>query len=150
MKSAIALVVFLAVSLGGGAWIGTIARPDGWYRHLDKPWFNPPDWIFAPVWSVLYVLIALAGWRVWQSGNRKALTAWMIQMALNFLWPPLFFNAHATLPALVIILGLLASILIFLARAGARDRFAFWCFVPYAMWVSYAALLNAAILRLNG
>ena len=150
MKSIIALVIFLAVSLGGGAWIGTIARPDGWYRHLDKPWFNPPDWIFAPVWSVLYVLIALAGWRIWQSKNRKALSAWVIQMALNFLWPPLFFNAHATLPALIVILGLLASILIFLGRTGERDRFAVWCLVPYAVWGSYAALLNAAILRLNG
>ncbi|KTR05798.1 CrtK/TspO family sensor protein [Aureimonas ureilytica] len=150
MKSVLSLVIFLAVSLGGGAWIGTIARPDGWYRHLAKPWFNAPDWIFAPVWSVLYVLIALAGWRIWQSKNRKALSAWVIQMALNFLWPPLFFNAHATLPALVVILGLLASILIFLGRTGERDRFAFWCFVPYAVWVSYASLLNAAILKLNG
>ncbi|ALN72582.1 TspO/MBR family protein [Aureimonas sp. AU20] len=150
MKALASLIGFLLVSLGGGFWIGQIARPDGWFRHLAKPWFNPPDWLFAPVWSVLYVLIAVAGWRAFRAGNGKALTAWIIQMALNFLWPPLFFNAHATLPALIVILGLLAAILIFLARVGTRDRVAFWCFVPYAMWVSYATLLNAAIWRMNG
>ncbi len=150
MKNGAALIGFLAVSVGGGFLIGTASRPDDWYRALEKPWFNPPDWVFGPTWSVLYVLIAVAGWRVWRSGHRKALVAWGVQMALNFLWPPIFFNAHATLAALVVILGLLGSILVFLARAGLRDRVAFWCFVPYAMWVAYAALLNGAIWRLNG
>lgn len=146
----LSLPIFLAISLGGGLLIGASNTPDDWYRHLEKPWFNPPNWVFAPAWTVLYVLIAVAGWRVLRSGNGKALVAWGVQMALNFLWSPLFFSAHAILPALVVILGLLAAILVFLARTGGRDALAFWCFVPYAVWVSYAALLNAAIWRLNG
>ncbi len=144
------LLVFLAISLGGGLLVGASNMPDDWYRHLAKPWFNPPNWVFGPVWTVLYLLIAVAGWQVWQAGNRRALVTWIVQMALNFLWSPLFFSAHAILPALVVILGMLAAILTFLARTGARDRVAFWCFVPYAVWVSYATLLNAAIWRLNG
>ncbi|WP_061929758.1 TspO/MBR family protein [Aureimonas sp. AU22] len=146
----LSLLVFLAISLGGGLLIGANNTPDDWYRHLDKPWFNPPNWVFAPAWTVLYVLIAVAGWRVFQAGNRRAMVPWVLQMALNFLWSPLFFSAHALLPALVVILGLLAAILAFLARTGPRDAIAFWCFVPYAVWVSYATLLNAAIWRLNG
>ena len=150
MNRWLSLAGFLLVSLGGGLWIGSGNRPDDWYRHLDKPWFNPPDWVFAPAWTVLYVLIAVAGWRVWQSGNRKALPTWAVQMGLNFLWSPLFFTAHATLAALVVVLGLFVSILAFLAQTGdKRDKIAFWCFVPYAVWVGYASLLNGAIWWLN-
>lgn len=150
MRRWAALAAFLAISLGGGLLVGSRNIPDDWYRHLEKPWFNPPDWVFAPAWTVLYILIAIAGWTVWQSGNRKALTAWAVQMALNFLWSPLFFSAHATLPALVVIVGMLAAILAFLVRTAPRDRTAFWCFVPYAVWVAYATLLNGAIWWLNG
>ena len=150
MRRWIELGLFLAISLGGGLIIGSRNTPDDWYRGLAKPWFNPPDWVFAPAWTILYVLVAVAGWLVWRAGNRRALTAWIVQMALNFLWSPLFFTAHATLPALVVILGLLVAILVFLARTASAERTAFWCFLPYAVWVSYAALLNGAIWRLNG
>ncbi|WP_182085878.1 TspO/MBR family protein [Aureimonas sp. ME7] len=144
------LLVFLVISVGGGFLIGSGNTPDDWYRHLQKPWFNPPDWIFAPAWTVIYVLVAIAGWRAFRVGNRRAMVAWGVQMALNFLWSPLFFSAHAILPALVVIVGLFVAIAAFLARVASSDRIAFWCFVPYAMWVAYATLLNFAIWRLNG
>lgn len=149
MRRWLALAVFLAISLGGGFWIGTGNAPDDWYRHLAKPWFTPPAAIFAPVWTVIYALVAIAGWRAWVSGSRPLIVAWFVQMALNFLWPPLFFSAHAPVPALVVILGLFAAILAFLVRSALRDRVAFWCFVPYAVWVAYAALLNGAIVWMN-
>ncbi len=143
------LAGFLILSVGGGFLIGSGNRPDEWYQGLVKPWFSPPDWVFAPAWTLIYVLIAVAGWRALRRGNRPALVAWGLQLALNFLWSPIFFSAHAVLPALLVILALLVSILVFLARVGTPDPVAFWCFVPYAMWVSYAAALNGGIWWLN-
>lgn len=143
------LAGFLLLTVGGGFLVGSGNRPGDWYRDLDKPWFSPPDWVFAPAWTTLYVLIAIAGWRVLRAGNRKALVAWGAQMALNFLWPPVFFTAQAVLPALAVVTALFAAILVFLGRVGLRDPVAFWCFVPYALWVAYATALNGAIWRLN-
>ncbi|MBB3949616.1 TspO/MBR family protein [Aureimonas jatrophae] len=149
MRRWLQLIAFLAFSVGGGALIGSLNAPDDWYRHLAKPWFTPPGWLFAPVWTVLYVLIGVAGWRAWRSGSTPLLTAWFIQLGLNFLWPSIFFSAHSPLVALVVIVGLLAAVLVFLVRVKARDRVAFWCFVPYAVWVAFAALLNGSIVWLN-
>ena len=143
------LAGFLALTVGGGFLIGSGNRPDDWYRDLDKPWFSPPDWVFAPAWTIIYVLVAVAGWRALRAGNRRALVAWGVQLALNFLWSPIFFTAHAVLPAFLVILGLFAAILVFLGRVGPRDPVAFWCFVPYAVWVAYAGALNGAIAWLN-
>lgn len=149
MKRWLQLVVFLIISVGAGAWIGSGNAPDDWYRHLAKPWFTPPGWLFAPVWTVLYVLIGIAGWRAWRSGARPLIVAWFVQMALNFLWTPVFFSAHSPVVALVVIVGLFIAVLTFLARSASRDRMAFWCFVPYAAWVAFATLLNGAIVWLN-
>ncbi|WP_062011352.1 TspO/MBR family protein [Aureimonas sp. AU4] len=149
MKRWLQLLVFLAISVGGGALIGSANAPDDWYRHLAKPWFTPPGWLFAPVWTALYVLIGVAGWRAWRSGSRPLVTAWIVQMVLNFLWSPIFFSAHAPVVALLVIVGLLVSILAFLGRSAAKDRSAFWCFVPYATWVAFATLLNGTIVALN-
>ncbi|KQT83807.1 TspO/MBR family protein [Aurantimonas sp. Leaf443] len=149
MKRWGALLLFLLVSLGGGLLIGANNVPGGWYEGLNKPWFNPPDWVFAPAWTVLYILIAIAGWRVWRTGESRPKALWALQMALNFAWSPLFFTAQAPGLALAVILALLAAILGFLAATRAREPVAFWCFVPYAAWVAYASLLNLAIVRLN-
>lgn len=146
-----ALPAFLLIALGGGLAIGFLVQPGEWYASLAKPPFNPPNWLFAPVWSVLYVLIAFAGWRVWRAAPRgRAFALWVVQLVLNFLWTPVFFGAHRIGLGLVVIVALLLSILAFIAAARRLDRPAALLFVPYALWVAFASLLNASLLFLNG
>jgi tryptophan-rich sensory protein len=146
----LALVLFLVLVAGGGLLIGWFTAPGEWYAHLQKPAFNPPNWIFAPVWTVLYVLIAIVGWRAWQrEAPALPMTLWWVQLALNFLWSPTFFAAHRIGLALVIVLLLLAVILAFIAASWRLDRVAALLFAPYAVWVAFASVLNASILMLN-
>lgn len=150
MKNRIALAAFLVLVVGGGTAIGLVARPEGWYAALEKPPFNPPDGIFAPVWTLLYVLIAVAGWRVWtRDAGGAAMRLWAAQLVLNFLWSPVFFVARGIGAALAVIALLLAAILAFVAASWSADRAAALMFVPYAAWVAFAALLNASIWILN-
>lgn len=153
-RSWLALVFFLVLVVGGGLLIGSLSTPDGWYAALQKPWFNPPNWIFGPVWTVLYVLIAIAGWRVWmrkgEMGTGVPLAIWSLQLVANFLWSPAFFSAHRIGLALAIICILLVSIVAFIAATGRRDAYSAALFVPYLLWVSFATVLNAAIWTLNG
>jgi tryptophan-rich sensory protein len=145
------LILFLALVLGGGTIIGMATAPGPWYAALEKPSFNPSGWIFAPVWSALYVTIAVAGWRVWsRARDSAAMRLWWAQLALNFIWSPVFFAAHRIDWAFGVILLLLAAILGFIATAWRRDRIAALLFLPYAAWVAFAAVLNAALWRLNG
>ncbi len=150
MNRWIALICFLVLVVGGGLTIGALTVPDAWYGQLVKPSFNPPNWVFAPVWTVLYVLIAVAGWRIWlRESSGSAMKLWWVQLVLNFLWSPAFFAAHQIGLALLIVVLLLVSILAFIAAAWRQDRVAAWLFVPYAGWVAFATILNAAILALN-
>ena len=150
MNRAVALILFVLLVVGGGLAIGYLTRPGEWYADLAKPAFNPPGWVFGPVWTALYVLIAIAGWRIWQRDRaRLPMKLWWTQLVLNFGWTPLFFGAHRIGLGLVVILLLLASILAFIAVARRRDRVAAWLFVPYAAWVAFAAVLNGSILALN-
>jgi tryptophan-rich sensory protein len=133
-----------------GLAIGYLTAPGDWYAQLAKPTFNPPGWIFAPVWTVLYILIAVAGWLVWRREQRGwPMKLWWTQLVLNFLWPPVFFAAHQVGLALVVVLLLLCSIIAFMAASGLQDRVAAWLVVPYAVWVAFASLLNASIMALN-
>jgi translocator protein len=117
---------------------------------VRRPSFNPPAWVFAPVWVVLYALIALAGWRSFERDTSGwPMRLWWAQLALNFLWPPVFFAAHRIGLALVVILLLLAAILAFIALSWRKDRVSAWLFVPYAAWVAFASVLNGAIFVLN-
>lgn len=144
------LIGFLVLVFGGGLAIGFLTPPGDWHAALAKPAFNPPNWVFAPVWSLLYVMIAVAGWRTWRRERAgRAMTLWWAQLALNFLWSPVFFGAHQIGAAFVVIVLLLAAILAFIAASWRPDRVAAWLFVPYALWVGYATLLNGAILALN-
>ena len=155
------LAVFIAINaaisaLGGWA---TAASVGTWYPTLAKPAFNPPNWIFAPVWSALYLMIAIAGWRVWRrsggeaSGVRRevrlALTVYAVQLALNLSWSFVFFGARLIGPALAVIAALLAAIIANAFLFWRIDRAAGALLVPYAAWVSFATLLNAALWRLN-
>lgn len=146
MNRYVSLILFLALVLGGGLALGFLTAPGEWYAGLAKPSFNPPAWLFGPVWTMLYILIAIAGWRVWQCDRSGwPMTLWWVQLALNFLWTPVFFAAHQIGLALVVILLMLAAILAFIVTAWRLDRVAAWLFVPYATWVAFASLLNGSI-----
>lgn len=145
-----ALVLFIVAVVGVGILIGTLSAPGPWYEALRKPPFNPPNWIFAPVWTVIYVLIAVAGWRVYRSAPRSLLMGvWGTQMFLNWSWTPVFFALHQIWAAFAVIAVLFALVLIFIARAWNTDRTAALLFLPYAAWVAFAGLLNLSIAVLN-
>ncbi len=150
MTGRVAIVPFILLVVGGGLLIGFLTAPGPWYEALAKPSFNPPNWLFGPVWTILYVLIAIAGWRLWQrERSGAAMKLWWLQLVLNFLWSPVFFGLEQIGLALLVILALLATILAFLAAAWNLDRVSAWLFVPYAAWVAFASLLNASIWFLN-
>jgi tryptophan-rich sensory protein len=141
---------FLFVVPGAGLLIGMLNRPGAWYAALIKPSFNPPDAVFAPVWSVLFLLIAVAGFRAFEAEPRGVSTRlWGLQMILNFAWSPIFFSLHRMDVALGVIVALFAVIVAFVWRQWTTDRLAAALFIPYAGWVSFAAVLNASLLHLN-
>lgn len=144
------LVPFLVLVLGGGFGIGALTVPGDWYSGLAKPAFNPPNWLFGPVWTCLYVLIAIAGSRTFRRDRRGvAMKAWWLQLALNFAWPVAFFAAHAIAAALAVVLALLGTIIVFMVASRRLDPLAAWLFAPYAAWVGFAMALNGSILALN-
>lgn len=150
LKQALVLAGFIALVFCGGLLIGITNAPGEWYAGLVKPGFNPPNWIFGPVWSVLYVMIGIAGWRAWRVNAHGPLAmAWWVQLGLNFLWSPVFFTLHRIDLALVVILLLLGAILTFLYLGWKKDRLAAMLMLPYAAWVSFASVLNGSILALN-
>jgi translocator protein len=144
------LLFFLALTVGGGLAIGLFTLPGEWYAGLVKPSFNPPNWIFGPVWTALYFMIGVAGWRIYlKQPSGKAIKIWWVALALNFLWSPTFFGAQQLGIALVVILALLASILAFIVISRPTDRPASLLFIPYAAWVGFATLLNGSLFMLN-
>jgi tryptophan-rich sensory protein len=115
-KRGLVLIPFLLLVVGGGLAIGFLTAPGDWYAGLAKPSFNPPNWVFAPAWTVLYVLIAASGWRTFERDHAGwPMRLWGTQLALNFLWSPVFFAAHWIGLALVVILLMLAAVLAFIA-----------------------------------
>ena len=143
-------LAFLILVLGGGLLIGATNVPGDWYQSLAKPAFNPPNWIFAPVWSLLYVLIAVVGARIWLSQRRSmAMRLWYAQLVLNFAWSPIFFGLQDPAAALIVILGLLVAVVGFIAAAWREDRIVALLFLPYLAWVAFATALNGAIVALN-
>ena len=145
------LALFIVLVFGVGLLIGLLTVPGEWYAALAKPSFNPPGWIFGPVWTVLYALIAIAGWRTWQrKPSGSAMKLWGVQMVLNFLWSPVFFAAHQITTAFIIIIAMLVAILMFIVSSWQTDRVAALLFMPYAAWVAFATLLNGSIAWLNG
>jgi translocator protein len=150
IRRPLVLVSFLILVVGGGLLIGLLNMAGPWYQALEKPWFNPPAWLFGPAWTTLYILIAIAGWRVWLRDSAGALmTVWWLQLVLNFLWSPVFFTLHLIGTALVVVTAMLVAILTFVVMAWRRDRPSALIFAPYAAWVAFATLLNASIWLLN-
>jgi translocator protein len=150
MKRLAPLILFLLLVVGGGLAIGVLTAPGEWYAGLAKPPFNPPGLVFAPVWTVLYVLVAVAGWRGFERDRSGwPMKLWGAQLALNFLWSPVFFSAHRIGLAFLVILLLLAAILAFVVASWRRDRLSALLFAPYGAWVGFAAVLNGSIWLLN-
>lgn len=154
-RDTVALAVFVAICLAIsaiGGWI-TAQSVDTWYQTLRKPFFNPPDWVFAPVWTLLYLAIAIAGWRVWRrvgvAGAPAAMACYGLQLALNLAWSFLFFGGRMIGAALAGVLVLLVAIIVNAALFRPIDRVAAWLLTPYAAWVAFATLLNLALWRLN-
>lgn len=151
---AAALLAFLVLTLGVGFAAGMVTAPAvaGWYQTIAKPSFNPPSWVFAPVWTTLYLMIAVAAWRAWRvvGVSSIAMLLWFVQLALNFAWSFIFFGMHDIAHALIDVAALWIVILATLIAFFRIDRPAGWLFVPYLAWVSFAALLNWELFRLNG
>jgi tryptophan-rich sensory protein len=126
---------------------------DGWYSELNKPTWNPPSWIFGPVWTLLYILMAVAAWRVWRKGGwgkqKKPLVLFIVQWALNALWTPLFFGLQRPGWAFIEIMILLVFIRETTRAFAKVDRTAALLMLPYAVWVAFAAALNLTIWRMN-
>jgi len=147
----VSLFIFIAM-VAAAALVGTQFGPGPWYTALHKPSWTPPNWLFGPVWTALYVAIAVAGWLVWRSkalSVTKPILTWLLQLILNGLWSWLFFGLRRPDFALVDIIALLITICWFIASANKISQVAAWLFVPYALWVGFAAALNFAIWQLN-
>jgi translocator protein len=132
----------------------TISAIPTWYSTLNKPFFAPPNWIFGPVWMLLYLFMGVAFYLIWKQGwqKKKVKTAGMFflgQLALNFLWSPIFFGLRAPLPGLIVIGAMWVVIVMTMKKFYPLSRLAFYLLVPYLLWVSFATLLNAAIVILN-
>lgn len=146
------LPVILASLLGQWATYPNIA---GWYAGLVKPAFNPPNWIFAPVWTTLYILMAWAAWRIVtmpsnSPGRKTALAFFFAQLTMNAVWSWLFFGLHSPIGGLLNIVPQLVLILLTIERFWRLDRVAALFLVPLAGWVGFATVLNYAIWQLNG
>lgn len=143
------LLVFLVLVIAT-ALTGIFFQPGAWYETLRRPSWTPPNWLFGPVWSVLYIMIAVAGWLVWRAeGFGLAMTLWGAQLVLNGLWSALFFGARRMDIALADVALLWLSIAGFIFAASAASQIAAWLFVPYLVWVTIASMLNLTMLRLN-
>jgi tryptophan-rich sensory protein len=145
------VVVMLLGAIGGSV---TVAAIPDWYAKLAKPPGTPPNAVFGPTWSLLYLMIGVSVARVWHigregPGKRRALIRFAVQLLLNLTWSPLFFGAHLVAVALVVIVVLWVTILLTILAFRPLDRIAARLLVPYLAWVGYAIYLNAGILVLN-
>jgi translocator protein len=152
IKLIIALIIPQVVAASGAYF--TVTGIGSWYQSLDKPSWNPPNWVFGPVWTTLYVLMGIALYLVWRSKasekqKRWAITFWGIQLFLNFLWSFLFFGQEQILGALLEIIILWLFILLTIFAFARINKGAAWLLVPYICWVSFAAILNYTIWDLN-
>ncbi|HOW87756.1 MAG TPA: tryptophan-rich sensory protein [Candidatus Omnitrophota bacterium] len=154
MLAKLIFCVLLCLSAGAaGSFFTASAIPD-WYAALNKPSFSPPNWLFAPVWTALYILMGIAAALVWRRGLknppvRSALVAFLIQLILNVSWSFLFFGLRSPLSGLVDILFLWAMILVTITRFFKVSILAALMLIPYLLWVTFASGLNLGIFLLN-
>lgn len=160
-RSILALVLFIAIAFGvaGLGSLATFQNVAGWYADAEKAFWNPPNLVFGPVWTVLYSLMSVAAWLVWREppgvARTRALAVYVVQLALNALWTPVFFGLYplagppALWIALAIILALDVMVLVTMLRFWPVRRVAAVLLIPYWAWVLYATTLNAALAALN-
>ncbi|QEM08704.1 TspO/MBR family protein [Mucilaginibacter rubeus] len=148
----ISLLIVLAIGFAASL----VTRPEiaGWYSMLKKPPFNPPSWLFAPVWTVIYIMIATSAYLVWKQRSRKpayiiARSVYFIQLILNFSWSIIFFGMHQIAGAMIVIILLWISIIVNINWFNKLSRTAAWLLVPYLLWVTFASVLNVSIYFLN-
>lgn len=148
----IIISIFISLSLGGLSGIVTSGEITTWYPTIIKPSWNPPNWIFGPVWSLLYIMIGVAFALIWHSeklDKRKAYRLFTIQFCLNLAWTPIFFNFHQIGFAFIEIIFMLIFIYLTIIEFYKINRNAAYLLLPYAIWVSFATILNGTIYWLN-
>lgn len=149
-QRAFGLLGLLLLTFAAPAVSAFIPMPGEWYDSLRKPAWNPPDWLFGPVWGVLYTLMAVAAWLVWlRTSSTRPLAPYFVQLALNAAWTPVFFAAHRMDLALGVIVALWLMILVTIRRFVAIRAASGWLLGPYLLWVSFAAVLNFTLWRMN-
>ena len=151
-KLLISVAVPLLIGFGGSVF--TTSEIGSWYQTIQKPAWNPPNWIFGPVWTTLYTLMGIALFLVWKKDpgsklKRTAMILFAIQLILNFFWSIIFFNQHEIGWALVEIVILWFLILLTIIAFASIEKIAAWLMVPYIAWVSFATILNFTIWQLN-
>ena len=156
----ILISVIVILGLGSLSGVSSMSEIQGWYANLNKPSFTPPNWLFGPVWSILYILIGGSFGLIWQVAAkgrypiitkfaRQGLVLFGIHFLLNLAWTPVFFGLNNPAWGLVIILALLTMILLLIRHFFRLDRLSAFLMIPYLIWVSYATALNIGILILN-
>jgi benzodiazapine receptor len=142
------LATYLASAIGGFA---TITFKEPWYSLLIKPSFNPPDWIFAPVWTTLYLMMTIAIWIFWHSKNRdmKTVYIYLIHLIFNTTWSLVFFVLHKMILALLILIILIYLIIILILRFKRVNLLSSYMMIPYLLWCSFALVLNISLIILN-
>lgn len=156
LKSTGRLLLCVMLCLGIGVLGSIVTRPEipAWYATLVKPSWTPPPFVFPIAWTTLYILMAVSLWRLWDRAppspvRRSAITWFLIQLALNAAWSPVFFGWHGIRSALVIIVALLVAIVMTMFAASRADKPAVYLLAPYLVWVAYATALNASIVAMN-
>ncbi len=155
IASFIKLAISIGICIGAGLLPSSItASSMDWYQTLNKPFFNPPNWIFAPVWTVLFILMGISAFLIWQKGLgnkqvRAGLIIFLVQLVLNVVWTPLFFGLKMPLVAFIDILLLWDVILLTIISFHKLSRPAALLLIPYLLWVSFAIILNLSIVILN-
>jgi benzodiazapine receptor len=146
--------ILLCNAVGIAGALVTATGSNSWYDSLLKPWFVPPPFVFAPVWTLLYIMMGIALYLVWMEGLdtpgvRKALFFFAVQLLLNGIWSPVFFGLQSPGLALVVIIMLLGAVLLTIRQFLGVRREAAWLLLPYVLWIGFATVLNASILLLN-
>ena len=145
--SIILLITFVAPAIGGYA---TSEYKEPWYSQIILPSFNPPSWVFAPVWTTLYLLMSLAIWKIWiNTFDSKLLKIYFIHIFFNSTWTIVFFGFHQIGLALINLLIILFFIVVLMKKYFKKDKISFYLMIPYLIWSCYAFVLNSAILVLN-